>query len=219
MPQWDPNYRWMMEQRVARTAAAFARHGIETAYVESAPEALAWVLADVPDGVVVGLGGSTSLRQMGLWDALDERGIETVNQQLPGLTKAERHEVRRRNVTTDYYVMSCNAISETGAILVANHTGNAVAALAFGVKRAVIVASVNKIVATVDDAMSRLFCDVAPANAHRSGEFKPPCYDDGICREDLCVFPDRICNKVLVMYGEALPGRVLLLLVGETMGF
>ncbi|MCP4408956.1 MAG: hypothetical protein GY807_14585, partial [Gammaproteobacteria bacterium] len=67
MPQWDPNYRWMMEQRIARTAAAFARHGIETAYVESASEALAWVLADVPDGVVVGLGGSTSLRQMGLW--------------------------------------------------------------------------------------------------------------------------------------------------------
>lgn len=215
----DPNTRWVRDRHLDRFRAVMRSRGIETDFVETAVEALAFVLDWLPRDVVVGLGGSTSLRQMGLWGALDELGMTVINQQLPGLTKEERHELRRRNVSTDYYVMSCNSLVESGAIVVMNHTGNAVAALAFGAKNVLIVASVNKLVRTVEDAMMRVYHDVAPANSHRSGEFRPPCNDDGVCREQICEWPDRLCNKLLIVFGEAIPGRVRILLVGESLGF
>lgn len=215
----DPNVRWIRDRRLDRFRAAMASRGIESAFVETGEEALAFILDWLPRDVVVGLGGSTTLRQIGLWDALDRLGMAVVNQQLPGLTKEARHELRRQNVTTEYYVMSCNAIVESGAVVVMNHSGNAVAALAFGAKNVLIVASVNKLVHTLDDAMVRVFGEVAPTNARRSGEFDPPCRDDGICREAICAWPNRLCNKLLVLYGEAIPGRVRLLLVGESLGF
>jgi hypothetical protein len=193
--------------------------GIESDFVETPSEALSFVLDWLPRDVVVGLGGSTSLRQMGLWEALDGLGMTVINQQLPGLSREQRHELRRKNVTTDYYVMSCNSLAESGAIVVMNHTGNAVAALAFGAQHVLVVASANKLVPTVEDAVARVYREVAPANARRSGEFRPHCFDEGVCREHECEWPDRLCNKLLVVFGEALPGRVRLLLVGEPLGF
>jgi hypothetical protein len=215
----DPNVRWLRDKRLGRFRAALGGHGIESAFVETAAEALAFVLEWLPSDVVVGLGGSTSLRQIGLWDALDARGMTVINQQLPGLTKEARHELRRQNVTTEYYVMSANALVESGSIVVMNQSGNAVAALAFGAKNVLIVASANKLVRSVEDAMERVFGEVAPTNASRSGEFEPPCQVDGICREQACGWPDRLCNKLLILFGEAIPGRVRLLLVGEALGF
>ncbi len=215
----DPNTVWLRDRRLDRFRATMRSRGVESDFVETAAQALAFVLDWLPRDVVVGLGGSTSLRQMGLWDALDRLGMTVINQQIAGLTKEERHELRRRNVNTDYYVMSCNALVESGAIAVMNHTGNSVAALAFGARNVLIVASVNKLVRTVDDAIGRVFHEAAPANARRSGELRPPCFEDGLCREVTCAWPDRLCNKFLVLFGEALPGRVRLLLVGEALGF
>ena len=215
----DPNAQWIRDRRVDRLRAVLSSRGIETDFVETAADALAFVLDWLPRDVVVGLGGSTSLRQMGLWEALDGLGMTVINQQLPGLSREQRHEIRRKNVTTDYYVMSCNAVAESGAIVVMNHTGNAVAALAFGAQHVLVVASANKLVPTVEDAVGRVYREVAPPNAHRSGEFRPHCFDEGVCREHDCAWPDRLCNKLLVVFGEALPGRVRLLLVGEPLGF
>jgi len=215
----DPNSQWVRDRRLDRFRALMSSRGIECDFVETASEALSFVLDWLPRDVVVGLGGSTSLRQMGLWDALDSLGMTVINQQLPGLTREERHELRRKNVMADYYVMSCNSLAESGAIVVMNHTGNAVAALAFGAQHVLIVASANKLVPTIEDAVERVYREVAPANAHRSGEFRPHCYDEGVCREHDCAWPDRLCNKLLIVFGEALQGRVRLLLVGEPLGF
>jgi hypothetical protein len=215
----DPNARWVRDRRLDRFRTLMSSRGIETDFVETSSEALAFVLNWLPRDAVVGLGGSTSLRQIGLWGALDELRMTVVNQQLPGVTKEERHELRRRNVMTDCYVMSCNSLVESGAIVVMNHTGNAVAALAFGAKKVLIVASVNKLVRTVEDGIGRVYHEVAPANSHRSGEFRPHCYDEGVCREQDCEWPDRLCNKLLIVFGEAIHDRVRLLLVGESLGF
>lgn len=214
----DANAIWLRDRRVERVRNVLARRGIDSNFVETGAEALAYVVALIPRDVMVGLGGSVTLRQIGLWDALDGLGVTVINHQLSGLGKSDRHELRRRGVSADIYVMSCNAISETGAIVVANQSGNAIAALAFGAKAVILVASVQKIVSSTDDAIARVFEAAAPANAHRSGEFRPPCFEDGICREDMCDTPNRLCNKVFVLHGEAIPGRVRLLLVGDSLG-
>ena len=215
----DPNATWVRDKRLDRFRAIMSARGIESDFVETSAEALSFVVQWLPREVVVGLGGSTTLRQAGVWRTLDELGTTVINQQLPGLTKAERHELRRRNVSTEYYVMSCNALVESGSIVVMNHTGNAVAALAFGAKNVLIVASANKLVRTLDEAIHRITGEVAPANAHRSGEFRPPCFAEGTCDDEACAWPDRLCNKLLILSGEAISGRVRLLLVGEKLGF
>ena len=215
----DPNALWVRDRRVDRTREALRRHGIESDFVETAGEALQYVLDRLPAGAVIGLGGSSTLRQIGLWAALDHLGATVINHQLAGLTKAERHELRRRGLTSDFYVMSCNAIAETGAIVVLNEAGNAVAALAFGAKEVVIVASTQKLVPTVDAALARAFTEAAPAVAHRSSQLQPPCHEDGVCRESVCDSPNRLCNKALILYGEAIPGRVRVLMVGQPLGF
>jgi len=64
---------WHKKLRVENTLRALERNGFDVKYYPTAGEALAGVLGMVPEGATVGLGGSVTLREMGLVDALEAR--------------------------------------------------------------------------------------------------------------------------------------------------
>ena len=94
--------------------------------------------------------------------------------------------------------------------------GNRVAAMAYGPKNVLVVAGVNKIVKTAEDALVRARTVASPINAQRFG-LKTPCSVTGACSN--CDSPDCICNVIVTTRHSKPAGRIKVLLVGEILGF
>ena len=54
-------------------------------------------------------------------------------------------------------------------------TGNRVAAMVFGPKSVVVIAGINKVVKSYEDAVARARNLAAPVNVQRFANFNPPC--------------------------------------------
>ena len=61
----------------------------------------------------------------------------------------------RKALLCDTFLMSSNAISEDGQLVNIDGNGNRVAAMIYGPKNVIIIAGMNKVVKTLDDAYAR----------------------------------------------------------------
>ena len=64
--------------------------------------------------------------------------------------------LKKKALTTDWYITGSNAISIDGRIVSVDYSGNRVAAISFGPDRVLIVVGINKIVNTLDEAIKRV---------------------------------------------------------------
>ena len=157
---------------------------MEGYYVETREEALDLLMKLIPPGAKIGRGDSITLNQLGVFEALTERGqnefINPVSTDSKGhnLPREERRQMQRLTLLSDIYLSSTNAITLGGTIVSTDGSGNRVAAMMFGPKKVIIVAGCNKIVTDVDDAMRRIRDWAGPINAirHRLKHSK----DDGL---------------------------------------
>ena len=65
-----------MEQLIQKAAEAMTKRGFTVHRVQSAQEARDLVLRLIPQGASVGLGGSMTIRELNLVDALEKRGSQ-----------------------------------------------------------------------------------------------------------------------------------------------
>lgn len=93
--------------------------------------------------------------------------------------------------------------------------GNRVAAMCYGPRQVVVIAGMNKVLGTLDDAIARARNIAAPANAQRFG-IKTPCGLTGQCGD--CTSPDCICSYVVVTRNSMVHERIKVILVGEDLG-
>lgn len=157
---------------------------MEGHYVETRQEALDLLMKLIPSGATIGRGDSITLNQLGVFEALMERGqnefINPVRTDKEGhnAPREERRQMQRQTLLSDVYLTSTNAITLGGTIVSTDGSGNRVAAMMFGPKKVIIVAGCNKIVADIDDAMRRIRDWAGPINAmrHRLKHSK----DDGL---------------------------------------
>ena len=154
-----------MSSKVEKVRASLEGNNIATEYFEQAEEACKAVLAAIPDNATVGLGGSTTVKQIGLLDALRQRKLRVFDQYAEGLSAEESTQLRRAGLTVEYYITSTNAITEDGQLVNVDGIGNRVAAQIFGPRHVFIVASTHKIVKDVPAALERIRTVAAPANA------------------------------------------------------
>ncbi|HLY66548.1 MAG TPA: LUD domain-containing protein, partial [Chloroflexota bacterium] len=109
-----------------------------------------------------------------------------------------------------------SAICLTGELVCADASGNRVAGLAFGGKKVIIVAGVNKLVYTLEEGIARTR-KAAVQEAYRLDKH-PPCLPDGICRNYECFPPNRECGKLLIVEFDQ-PDRTTLVLIEDFLGF
>ena len=67
--------QWFREKQAERTIQALKKNNFEGLYVSDSKAALEEVMKRIPDGASVGIGGSVTLAQIGLLDALKNRKI------------------------------------------------------------------------------------------------------------------------------------------------
>ncbi|HEX7503511.1 MAG TPA: lactate utilization protein, partial [Acidobacteriota bacterium] len=169
-------------------------------------------------GALVGLGGSETILESGLVDALRRMDIRLLDRYRKGIGGEEVNEMRHRGLAADVYVSSCNAVTADGKLVNVDGTGNRVAAMIFGPGKVIVMAGMNKVAVDVDAAIARVKNTAAPANSLRVGA-DTPCSHTGFCQDPFCQPPHRICCQLVVTEASMTPGRVTVVLVGEPLGY
>ena len=188
---------------------------MEGHYVQTKEEALALALKLIPEGSSISWGGSMSIKAIGLPEALHKGNYKVLDRDLCA-TPEEKAEMMHQALNCDYFLASCNAISEDGILVNIDGNANRVAAYAFGPKNVLLIVGMNKVVKTQEDAMSRARNEAAPVNAQRFG-IDTPCSKAGSCFD--CKSPECICCQILVTRFSRQKGRFKIILVDENLGF
>jgi len=207
--------QWFREKQAERTIQALKKNNFEGLYVSDSKAALEEVMKRIPDGASVGIGGSVTLAQIGLLDALKNRKIQLIWPQQQAKSDEERLELFRKCFSTDVFLSSTNAVTEDGRLYNVDATGNRAGAMFIGPKKTIIVCGVNKIVKDLEAVEKRVREWVAPQNAKRLGK-KTPCVETGVCAD--CSSPDRICNIYVTLAKKPARAEVVVILVGENLG-
>ncbi len=201
------------EKSGKRTVEALRRRHFDAWYCADAAEALNKILELIPADAVVAWGGSVTVDELGVRDALRRRGQPLLDRD--AVPAEERAEIMRRAQSCDVFLMGSNAVTEDGQLFNIDGMGNRVAALCYGPKSVIVVAGMNKVVPDLAAAYSRVRHVAAPMNAQRFG-IQTPCSVTGQCGD--CVSPDCICNAMVATRGCRPAGRVKVILVGEDLG-
>ena len=187
---------------------ALRARGFDARAVTSAAEARDAVLALLPDGALVSHGGSTTLRQIGLVEALAESTrLRYGNAEwLAEDDTVRRLEIRKRNsIFADFYLGSVQAVARTGQVVGCDKGGGRQGPYVWGPARVVWVAGANKIVDDLDAAFRRVYEVALPLEDARVRALGDPSGSS--------------VNKLVVYEREGTPGRITVILVGEELGF
>ncbi len=205
-----------MQILVNETVEALRSHGFTVNYVTNKEEARRFVLNHIPPNATVGIGGSMTLREIGLVETLQKRGNILYDHAADGLTADEAITMRRKQMTSDVFICSVNAITKDGILVNIDGVGNRINAMNFGPKKVIIVAGVNKITNDVASALYRVRNIAAPRNARRLG-LKLPCVKNDRCID--CNSPNRICRSILIMERRPYLTDITIVIVGEKLGY
>lgn len=164
--------------------------GYNVSYFETAPEATAY-LAEKMAGKTVGLGGSMTVREIGLDAALEAAGATVVSHW--------NNNTFQDAMMTPVYLCSVNGAAETGELINIDGVGNRVASNAFGHEELCLVFGVNKVEPTFEQALWRARNIAAPKNAKRLHRQTPCAAQGDKCYN--CNSPQRICRVLSVLWG------------------
>ena len=201
-----------------RSVEALKKRQFNAHYVKSQEEAGEMILKEIPPGATVGVGGSVTVRGMKVLETLKARGHKMLDHwEVPREPRDESFIVRRAQQTSDVFLASTNAVTLDGQLVNIDGAGNRVNALAFGPKKAIVVAGVNKIVADVESALRRIKEVAVPLNCKRLN-INPPCMQAGKCVD--CRVPQRTCRiTTIIEWKPPFFSDYVVIVVGENLGY
>jgi len=187
--------------------------GYQPHFVQTKQDALTLSKSFIKSGMSVGLGGSTTVDEIGLLENLTSRkDIHLFNQYEQGISVEENKNRRRNGMLTDLYVTGTNAISRDGKLINADGSGNRVAAMIFGPKKVLIVVGKNKIVDSLEDGFKRLMEIAAVKNVERMNNKSIQMGKEP--KHNL----DNIANKFTYIKADE-KDRIILIIVNENLGY
>lgn len=190
----------------------FCSRGYKVSYFETAAEAKDFILEECGT-MSVGMGGSVTLDEMGLFPALESRGE----------THWHFHDGSREKIksasTTEVYISGVNAITETGEIINIDGFGNRVSASIYGVnrKKVLFVCGINKIEENLERGLWRAKNIAAPLNARRLARKTPCAIKADKCYN--CNSPERICRVTAIFTHPTGGTDTHIILIGEKLGY
>lgn len=191
------------------------KRGMEGYYFENSADMVNTILAMMPQGSSVSWGGSASLAESGMMDAL-KTGNYVLIDRAAAKCEQERREIYAKTVTSNYYFCSTNAITLEGELVNIDGNGNRVACIIQGPEHVMLIVGMNKVVKDLDCAVKRVRTDACPPNAIRL-HMNTPCAVTGKCAD--CLSPECFCNQIVITRRSRHAGRIKVFLVGEELGF
>lgn len=184
-------------------------------YFDKAADAIDTIVSLIPKDHLVSWGGSMTVAGLGIQARLEKEGYNLLDRD-----KAENPEDRvqrmRQALLCDTFLAGSNAISEDGQLINVDANGNRVAAMTFGPKQVIVVAGMNKVVKSAEDAMIRTRTIAAPLNVQRFPAYQTPCNERGRCEN--CILPNSCCCYFTITRLCKPAGRIKVFLIGENLG-
>lgn len=193
---------------------ALKKRFFDAYYVSSAKDVSAKVLELIPKNHVVSWGGTATVDELGIKQDLAKNGYSVIDRDT-AKSPEERVALMKKALTCNTFLMSANAITEQGELFNIDGAGNRLAALCYGPDSVIVVAGLNKVVADMDAAVSRVRHFAAPVNAQRFN-LDTPCCKTGECAN--CVGTSSICCQFVETRLCKPAGRIKVILVGENLG-
>jgi len=187
-------------------------------YFDNNRDAINAICGMIPEDALVGLGGSETIIESGLIDALRNMNIRLLDRYKEDVTPEQVSEMRQEGLLSDVYITSSNAITSDGKIVNMDGTGNRVAAMIYGPKKVIFMVGMNKAVISLEDAITRIKTIAGPMNSIRVN-MNTPCSKLGFCADPHCHPPNRICSQLVILEANLIPDRINVVLVGEELGY
>lgn len=205
----------MKKEIIAQTIDNLTRNGFKVKFFEDAESAKAAILDAIEMDKTVGFGGSITLQDMGIYEALKDRGSQISWSWVIGEGET-RKDLLKQSANADVYLSGTNAITESGSLVNIDGTGNRLSGILFGHEKVIIVVGTNKITRSLDEALIRIKNIASPPNTKRLGK-NTPCAEFGKCMN--CDVPDRVCRATLII--DRQPGGVpiTIYLINEKLGY
>ncbi len=194
------------DEQIAKTVQALEAHGIRTIVFETGEEARTHVLDLIPSGAEVYNSPSRTLELIGLAENIEHpTRFQSVRERLHSLDRvSQRNEIRRLGASPDVLVGSVHAITEQGEIMIASAVGSQLGPAASGAGMVIWVVGTQKLVNTLEDGFRRIREYSFPLESERTQQV----YGQASA-----------INKLLIINGEAYPGRITIVLVKQNLGF
>lgn len=190
-----------------------SRH-FDAYYCDNKESALRKALELIPEGATVGWGGTMSAQQIGLLDAVKQGNFRCFDRSAAD-SPEEKLAIEKNCLFSDVFLTGANALSLDGQMVNIDGYGNRVAAIIYGPGSVVVIAGMNKVCESLEDAVTRARTVAAPANQQRF-QRSTPCTVTGACGD--CKSEDCICNQIVITRHCRPAGRIKFILVGEDLG-
>jgi len=188
---------------------------IEGYYCKDSKTAVEKALELMTKGSSISWGGSMTLLETGLMDAIQNGNYKIINRDT-AKTPEDQRKIYGDICCSDFFLMSTNAITLDGELINIDGRGNRVAFLCYGPQNVLILAGMNKVVSDVESGFKRVRDIASPPNTIRLNK-KTPCTISGKCED--CYSPDCICGQFVVTRRSGVPNRIKVILIGEELGY
>jgi len=192
--------------RLERAAAALAAHGFTVEILDDAAAARVRIKDLIPAGASVFTGASETLRLAGIEEDINAGGrYDAIRARGQAMNRATQlAEIWRLMSTPDVVMGSVHAVTETGSLVIASASGSQLPGYAGGSLRAIWVVGAQKVVPDLSTALRRLEEHCLPLESDRAMKVYGK--------------PSAI-NRLLILNAEPQPGRGIVLLLREAIGF
>lgn len=158
----------------AKIVKELTARNMEAYYTDSKEEALKKALELIPEGSSISWGGSMSVNEIGLKEAVCQGNYHVYNRDTAP-TPEDKRKIELAAYDCDYFLTSANAITEDGIMINIDGHSNRVSSIAAGPRNVLMIIGMNKVTRDVDSAMSRARNEAAPINAQRFNLSTPCC--------------------------------------------
>jgi hypothetical protein len=193
-------------QRLEQAATALAAKNFAVEILDDAAAARTRIKDLIPAGASVFTGASETLRLSGIEEDINNSGrYDALRSRGTTMDRAtQMDEIRRLLASPDVIVGSVAAVTETGSLVVASASGSQLTGYAGGSARAIWVVGAQKVVPDLSTALRRVEDHCLPLENDRAMRV----YGQ----------PSAL-NRVLILNAEPHPGRGIVLLLREAIGF
>ena len=169
-------------------------------------------LAQTLHNTCIGIGGSVTIEEIGVYDRL------SADNDVIWRWKKPTPDSRERGAAAETFLCSANGVSETGEIVNIDGCGNRVTGTIYGPQRVFLVVGKNKIAPDLNGAIDRARNIAAPLNARRLNRHTPCAVGEPRCH--YCRSREKVCGVMTVFFMPPTSVREFhVLLVDEELGY
>lgn len=192
------------------------RKGFTVLFAENRNKAREILLNEITDNASVGIGGSITIKELAVIQELERKGAVVYSHFDKNLSEIEREKIYKGQQASDYFLSSCNAITQDGHLIFIDGSGNRISAIIYGPTNVIIVVGKNKIVADAAEGIKRARNYCAPKlYAYKNSQ--APCAKARTCVA--CKGSEKQCRIICILEGKPRARKDFkIILVDEELG-